>query len=127
MTPITFDMALEALNAAVDEKGDDYVYEGEGTFCAYVANGEPSCIVGNALHRLGVSIPTLAEMDYCAIGGAVITSPKVLEVLEYRGFTLDYDAVMLLSAAQTLQDDQVPWGDAVRVAREEAAEYCALH
>lgn len=127
MTVITFDMALEALNAAVDEKGDDYVYQGEGTFCAYVASDEPSCIVGNALHRLGVSIPTLAKMDKCAIGGAVITSRKVLEVLEDSGFTLDDDAVILLSTAQTLQDDNVPWGVAVRAAREESVEWRVIH
>lgn len=127
MTVITFDMALEALNAAVDEKGDDYVYQGEGTFCAYVASDEPSCIVGNALHRLGVSIPTLVKMDKCAIGGAVITSRKVLEVLEDSGFTLDDDAVILLSTAQTLQDDEVPWGKAVRVACEEPMEWHVIH
>lgn len=127
MKVITFDMALEALNAAVEEKGDDYVYEGEGTFCAYVASGEPSCIVGNALHRLGVSIPTLVEMDRCAIGGAVISSPKVLEVLEDSGFDLDYEAVMLFSTAQVLQDDEVPWGDAVRAAREEPLGWSINH
>lgn len=127
MTVITLDMALEALNAAVEEKGADYVYEGEGTFCAYVAFDEPSCIVGNALHRLGVSIPTLVKMDKCAIGGAVISSPKVLDVLEDSGFILDDEAVMLLSTAQVLQDDDVPWGDAVRAAREEPMGWSVNH
>jgi hypothetical protein len=127
VTVITYDMALEALNAAVEEKGADYVYEGEGTFCAYVASGEPSCIVGNALHRLGVSIPTLVKMDKCAIGGSVITSRKVLDVLEDSGFTLDGDVITLLSTAQTLQDDEVPWGEAVRAARDEPMEWHVIH
>lgn len=127
MTLITFDMALEALNAAVDEKGDDYVYKEVGSICTYAAFDEPSCIVGNVLHRLGVPIPTLVEMDQCSLGGAVITSPKVLEVLEDSGFTLDNDAVTLLYAAQTLQDDAVPWGVAVRAAREESVEWRVIH
>lgn len=127
MTFITFDMALEALNAAVDEKGSDYVYKGVGSICTYAAFDEPSCIVGNALHRLGVSIPTLVKMDQCSFGGSVITSPKVLEVLEDSGFALDDDAVTLLSAAQSLQDDNVPWGVAVRAAREESVEWRVIH
>ena len=127
MTLITFDMALEALNAAVDEKGSDYVYKGGGTFCAYQEFGEPSCIVGNALHCLGVPIRTLAEMDQCSFAGSVISSRKVLDILEDSGFVLDDDAVMLLTAAQVLQDDAVSWGDAVRVAREETEEWYALH
>lgn len=127
MTVITFDMALEALNAAVDEKGADFVYQGEGTFCTYAAYDEPSCIVGNALHRLGVSISTLEKMDHCMIGGAVISSPKVLDVLEDSGFDLDYEAIVLLSTAQVLQDDEVPWGDAVRAARDEPLGWSINH
>ena len=127
MAVITFDMALEALNAAVEEKGADYVYEGEGTFCAYVASDQPSCIVGNALHRLGVSIPTLVEMDHCTVGGEAISSRKILEVLEGSGFILDNDAVMFLATAQVLQDAEIPWGDAVRMAREEPVEWRVIH
>ena len=127
MTVIAFDMALEALNAVVDEKGGDYVYEGGRTSRTYVAYDEPSCIVGNALHRLGVSISTLTEMDRRTIDGAAISSRKVLEVLEGSGFILDNDAVMLLATAQVLQDAEIPWGDAVRMAREEPVEWRVIH
>lgn len=127
MAVITFDMALEALNAAVDEKGSDYVYEGGRTSRTYVAYDEPSCIVGNALHRLGVSISTLTEMDRRTIDGAAISSRKVLEVLEGSGFIIDNDAVMLLATAQVLQDAEIPWGDAVRMAREEPVEWRVIH
>lgn len=127
MAVITFDMALEALNAAVDEKGSDYVYEGGRTSRTYVAYDEPSCIVGNALHRLGVSISTLTEMDRRTIDGAAISSRKVLEVLEGSGFILDNGAVMLLATAQVLQDAEIPWGDAVRMAREEPVEWRVIH
>lgn len=127
MAVITFDMALEALNAVVDEKGDDYVYEGGRMSRTYAAYDEPSCIVGNALHRLGVPIPTLVEMDHCTIGGEAISSRKVLEVLEGSGFILDNDAVMLLATAQVLQDAEIPWGDAVRMAREEPVEWRVIH
>lgn len=127
MTVIAFDMALEALNAVVDEKGGDYVYEGGRMSRTYAAYDEPSCIVGNALHRLGVSISTLTEMDRRTIDGAAISSRKVLEVLEGSGFILDNDAVMLLATAQVLQDAEIPWGDAVRMAREEPVEWRVIH
>lgn len=127
MTFITFDMALEALNAVVDEKGDDYVYEGGRMSRTYAVYDVPSCIVGNALHRLGVSISTLTEMDRRTIDGAAISSRKVLEVLEGSGFILDNDAVMLLATAQVLQDAEIPWGDAVRMAREEPVEWRVNH
>ena len=127
MAVITFYMALEALNAAVDEKGSDYVYEGGRMSRTYVAYDEPSCIVGNALHRLGVSISTLTEMDRRTIDGAAISSRKVLEVLEGSGFILDNDAVMLLATAQVMQDAEIPWGDAVREAREEPVEWRVIH
>lgn len=127
MTFITFDMALEALNAVVDEKGGDYVYEGGRMSRTYVVYDEPSCIVGNVLHRLGVSISTLTEMDRRTIDGAAISSRKVLEVLEGSGFILDNDAVMLLATAQVLQDAEIPWGDAVRMAREEPVEWRVIH
>lgn len=127
MAVITFDMALEALNAAVDEKGSDYVYGGGRMSRTYAAYDEPSCIVGNALHRLGVSISTLTEMDRRTIDGAAISSRKVLEVLEGSGFILDNDAVMLLATAQVLQDAEIPWGDAVRMAREEPVEWRVIH
>lgn len=127
MVFITFDMALEALNAVVDEKGGDYVYEGGRMSRTYVAYDEPSCIVGNALHRLGVPIPTLVEVDRSAIGGEVVSSRKVLDVLESSGFILDNDAVMLLATAQVMQDAEIPWGDAVREAREEPVEWRVIH
>ena len=127
MTVIAFDMVLEALNAVVDEKGGDYVYEGGRMSRTYAAYDEPSCIVGNALHRLGVSISTLTEMDRRTIDGAAISSRNVLEVLEGSGFILDNDAVMLLATAQVLQDAEIPWGDAVRMAREEPVEWRVIH
>lgn len=127
MAVITYDMALEALNAVVDEKGGDYVYEGGRMSRTYAAYDEPSCIVGNALHRLGVSISTLTEMDRRTIDGAAISSRKVLEVLEGSGFILDNGSVMLLATAQVLQDAEIPWGDAVRMAREEPVEWRVIH
>lgn len=127
MVLIAFDMVLEALNAVVDEKGGDYVYEGGRMSRTYVAYDEPSCIVGTALHRLGVSISTLTEMDRRTIDGAAISSRNVLEVLEGSGFILDNDAVMLLATAQVLQDAEIPWGDAVRMAREEPVEWRVIH
>lgn len=38
----------------VEEFGEDYVYPRAGAVCVYQLDGEPSCIVGHVLDRLGV-------------------------------------------------------------------------
>src|SRR5690606_27130851 len=120
-------MALEPLNAVADETVDDYVYAGGRMSRTYAVYDVPSCIVGNALHRLGVSISTLTEMDRRTSDGEAISSRKILEVLEGSGVILDNDAVMLLATPQVLQDADVPWGDAVRMPRVEPVEWRVIH
>src|SRR5690606_26073636 len=120
-------MALEALNAVADEKGDDYVYEGGRMSRTYAVYDVPSCIVGNALHRLGASISTLTEMDRRTIDEADLSCRQILCVLEGAAFILDNDAVMFLATAQVLQDADILWGDTVRMAREEPVEWRVIH
>lgn len=85
MIEITLDTAIAALKGAVDEKGADFVYRPQDydgfESCYYVhsdhegpehremmefedlKNVVPGCIVGNALHRLGVPLRDMIKFE----------------------------------------------------------------
>lgn len=120
---------LAALQGGVKEKGEDFIYvnrEGisslnddgyhSGTPCHYVHGpDEPGCIVGNALHRLGVSLIALSEYEeksaYQIVNGLVAD-----EII-----TCDNDAKTLLILVQNKQDYGVSWGESVKYAIEKSA------
>jgi hypothetical protein len=111
MIEITQEKFMSALRDAVAEKGDDYVYsrlDGYVGTCLYVHDDEPGCIMGNALHRMGVSLDQLGDKE-----GEGITS--VLEYLHNRGIIGDYPSLDLekLSSIQAAQDCGSTWGKAV--------------
>lgn len=67
---ITLDVNLDDLIAAVREivaEDPKFVYKTipvpYSSSCFYERNGKPSCLIGRALFKIGVSIETLAEMD----------------------------------------------------------------
>ena len=88
----------------------DYVYSEEP--CQYQYDGKPSCIVGHALHRLGVSIEALEALDAAQEGGGVPASglPSYLPILVEEG---SRSALLSVCEAQEAQDDGIPWGEAV--------------
>lgn len=99
----------KALIAAVDEMGEDYVYEqrerdfDSPTTCWYVWDGKPSCLVGRALADSGmVSLDTLSAAEGNA---ASIVSPWP----EGEAIT------MALVYAQEAQDTNSTWGESRRV------------
>lgn len=104
----------EVLNVAQEQP--EYVYErGEAGKCHYERNGQPSCIVGHAMHRLGVSTFDLREFD--AAGDSAIE-----DIIEANPDMFDKDdepGMELLIEAQDRQDQEVPWGLAVRQQQEE--------
>lgn len=73
---IDLDRALELLDEAVAERGEDYVYP-EDIACSYWRETcdqigtlcEPGCLVGLAWNRAGISADQLAELN----GGSVLT------------------------------------------------------
>lgn len=88
----------------------DYVYPEQ--YCQYQHGGKPSCIVGHALHRLGVPVESLKFFDEKNSGGGVLAwglpneFPDLIE--------MDSEASLFaLSEAQEAQDNRVPWGEAV--------------
>lgn len=117
---ITYDKALEALNAAVAERGADFVYPDEerheGVTCQYrKPDGTGSCIVGMALILLGVPAEEIP-----AWGTPGQSSFDLLWELRERGIiTFDRAASDLFSEVQDRQDCGTPWGQAVTEAVEQ--------
>lgn len=96
----------------VSRKHPERVYD-KGSFgtCSYQRDGKPSCIVGNALNRLGVPIEDLQEFDTelgdTSIGNIASTYEELFEI--------DSEAALeCLTSAQNNQDQKVPWGEAVK-------------
>lgn len=130
---LTTENVLAALEAAVEEKGADYVYPREldeygdltEDSCLYVKNGAPSCLVGHALHSLGVPLEALsanegagaaALLDYLEIDGFVTFEKGEADEEGYRGLS---KVQSLVFYAQAKQDTGTPWGESLNVAREQ--------
>ncbi|AAN12764.1 gp124 [Mycobacterium phage Omega] len=86
----------------------DYVYEyEEGGLCRYIMNGQPSCLVGHGLHRLGLIDAALEPHDY---------NYSCFEDLEERlDLGLDSDEVHWVERVQIAQDGGRTWGEAVGI------------
>jgi len=131
MIEITLDSAIEAVRAAVDEKGKYYIYAPVSSGatvrtpfngCVYVHNGAPSCAVGHAMVNLGVPIHLFTEEDEFGVGLNVDTDAcGLLAALARDGeLSMPLDAeeadqiVTFLAAVQDKQDDGRPWGEALQ-------------
>jgi hypothetical protein len=129
MSLIPRDQIVERLVVAVREvaaEKPDLVYSAPYGGCAYVADGQPSCIVGHAAWRLGLIDGSLESDDGINSSG-VTTLLRHLGVLPNND--LDYGepgyAREFLDAVQEKQDEGVPWGDAVEIADERAGTWTA--
>jgi hypothetical protein len=107
---ITWKVAEHLLLQSVADRGADYLYpkDSDGS-CNYVRDGAASCLVGQALYHAGLPIDRLAEFDE---GGLTPANEFSKELLR-DGYTLTQRAAKLFQLAQELQDDGVPWGEAV--------------
>lgn len=108
---ITASALAEAVVEVANER-PDHVYETANTdVCLYQVDGQPSCIVGHALARLGAPAELLRTLDSeeLTIGSAFVD----VEALERD----DKDEAEFLHRVQNAQDIGVPWGEAVRRAR----------
>jgi hypothetical protein len=117
---ITFQDAHRAVKEAVKAKGEDYVYMNPTSAepdapgpCSYVHGDTPGCIVGHALHNLGVSIDLLRAMD-CS-DEPIIDTAYELELVP-AGVTMTEKAIQFFTAAQMHQDMRARWGEALRAA-----------
>lgn len=108
-------LVLKTLEEVVNELGSDFVYPDRPALesnldvdCYYVWKGKPDCIAARVLHKLGVSVDTLAEHE----GGPCQNIPSPLSV----------PALTVLGTAQQSQDERYPYGEALLAARREVTE-----
>jgi len=108
MTMTTLEQTLAALEEAVAERGEDYVYDehDDGGHCVYVKDGRPSCLVGNALVKLGVI--TVEELVPFETKSANYVT---------RALNAPVAVQAALCRAQAVQDDGEPWGAALEQAK----------
>jgi hypothetical protein len=127
LDPMTVFEAIDLLEAAVEEKGADYIYFKSsaadppgavwGALCEYVHGPEseahssdpegPGCIVGHVMHAWGVPLDDLKQVE-----GTIPTGST--------GFWRDNltpEAAVILRQAQARQDRGETWGDALKAAR----------
>jgi len=128
---LTLAKAHELINAAVSEKGADYVYPaaspaGSG-ICTYVdyvydpetGQGTPikGCIIGHAF------LGAFPEVNMNELGEAFVNEEGVDEFVEFlmtNGYICDYDqdAADYLNRVQVSQDAARPWGEANEAAKQ---------
>jgi hypothetical protein len=122
MKVITYEMALEALKAAVAERGEDYEYgadrraqneeDGYDIDCFYInpETDEPDCGVGVALASLGVP---KVDLEY---GEGMPAFALTRYLMDSHDFDFDLKARNLLSRFQEMQDRGVAWGESLQLA-----------
>jgi hypothetical protein len=115
---LTRDKAIELLERAVAEKGEDFVYtspvRGSGV-CQYIDDSNnPSCIVGHAFKYLSDELGNhdiFAELNEHEGSSA--------HDIVLPGVTITPKASMVLAIAQDVQDSmEYTWGNALERARE---------
>ena len=94
----------------VAQEQPEHVYEkGDSGKCYYQRNGQPSCVVGHGMHRIGMPVHQLQEFDEEG-------DSAVADIIETNQDLFDRDdnlALSLLVRTQNNQDQEVPWGQAV--------------
>lgn len=122
--------AQELVAECIAEKGEDYVYEKEGSSCKYVhdvtsawdnhaelyeisfESATPGCIVGAALHKGGIPLDVMGADNMNDNG-----SMDLLNKLAEKGLvTFTEHADNYLANVQTSQDGGAPWGRSAEAA-----------
>lgn len=117
MEDLTFDRAVELAREVVAEFGKDYAYPSEDKVfdpeievyvCVYVQDEKPSCLVGQILHRHGVSLEELSRHEF-----------KASTQMAFLVTGLDDKANQFLAMVQSFQDKGWSWAASV----DKAVEY----
>jgi len=130
---LTPEKALELLERAVKERGEDYVYDEqirgisglgvEDELCHYLnEDGSPSCIVGYALSYLAEELDATGIVDQLLAADQSIPVPTP-RGLHFEEITIPTPALDLLSYVQSVQDHGEPWGEALKIGYAYKVEY----
>ena len=111
---IKYDEVVAMLKAIVAGK-EDFVYQFEEGSCVYWTDGEDgtrdaSCLVGHVFQAWGV----LSDLPQIFRHSSAIRAAGVLR--EKGVLVLTHKALVLLGSVQRLQDEGIPWGEAVQEA-----------
>lgn len=117
------DKAKELVSLAIAERGEEYVYQREGTVCSYVhqvdevwdeesdtyeedySSAIPGCLVGHALHLGGISLQVLSSYNLDGSDDLLHALKRVNEIGEVSDRAAHY-----LSQVQGSQDNGASWG-----------------
>jgi hypothetical protein len=100
--------AITALRAVVAATGAD-----TARGCTYTADGEPWCIAAVALDHHGVDIEVLVALDG---GRDIVASERSRVILAHHDVLVTETALLVLYAAQRVQDQYNPWSVALEAA-----------
>lgn len=119
MRQITVTEFTAAMEAAVEERGREYVYppqahEGEADDyhsnegdCMYTKpDGTPACLIGVALALLGITHETVEELEY----GNAIGAGTLIERMRAFGIEVAPEVIYPAELAQCHQDRGGSWG-----------------
>jgi hypothetical protein len=142
MIKVTGAVALNLLRYVVKEKGSDYVYVNprggsarEGASCYYVheavtedggAESVPGCIVGTALHKLGVGFSVMLSEENNSSDSlleAIMMGRSERDENGEPKFHFTETAKHVFRAAQSQQDRGHNWGDALQSATADYVSY----
>jgi hypothetical protein len=98
----------ETAQKVLADVGIDHKYDGPNIeFCLYQTCGQPRCLVGHILDRLGVDMTQLGKYE----GRNIVWAIGELQL------DIESDAVNFLDDMQVGQDFNHTWGDALEAAR----------
>ena len=118
---ITDEEFVYAVHAIV-ESNPDFVYEppqppgssGWSARCLYAHGGAPSCLIGQALHRVGVPVYVLEDLDNLSSDSGGTAANVMLNILSPKG--ISNGVRHWAGHVQALQDTGTPWGEALATA-----------
>jgi hypothetical protein len=107
----------------VAHESPDYVYdyatEGIGRACTYFKkSGTPGCIVGHALHRMGVTLDDMMYEDETGCDRNYNEEHTITDLVNALDLPIGPHQLEWLAAVQGKQDNRQPWGQAVIEATE---------
>lgn len=121
--------ALELLEAVVAETGEDFTYglPGDDKSCLYAYDGAPSCMVGRALYKAGVTVDQLSDLDsHDDTGIYELHAGGYEEDESYLGqdanVVLTEGALDVFALAQLQQDFGHKYGEVIESARKASPE-----
>lgn len=108
MRNITYRRMKNAVQHFVNED-PNFIYDSE-LGCFYIRDNEPSCLIGKALHKMGVSKQILKELDTGSNGIACAVHDKpFIDILLDHGWEIDEQALEFADHVQECQDNGSKW------------------